>query len=303
MHTALAAASALCDPPMDPPMELPTRPPTNILNIWTHCDRTPRLNGRQIKMEGCESPVQIEDRYSYLHALPNFDELRQPTVDSSFKTASLPEIHKCISRISNQYLRFVYTRVWSILVYLAYNHFLSVTLGLDDRQKAGRCLTSAEKINIKTLLVGSAESRRTFKGILNQGSLWKDLLFHANCGILLLVKQSSLPILEQSRTQIIEQYISCIDSTEKPRSLVCDILSDFSPVDRLSNSYYTRAHKELCKIIHSEWPSFADDLTVYRQNQRDLFNPTRLDSQGTGCSEQKQLIHFCKCHIPRQVVF
>jgi transcription elongation factor Elf1 len=47
-----------------------------------------------------------------------------------------------------------------------------------------------------------------------------------------------------------------------------------------------------------EWPSFAIDVNVFRQNQRDLFNSARLDSQGIRCPEQRKLIDFCRYYIP-----
>lgn len=47
-----------------------------------------------------------------------------------------------------------------------------------------------------------------------------------------------------------------------------------------------------------EWPSFAIDVNVFQQNQRDLFNSARLDSQGIRCSEQRELIDFCTYYIP-----
>jgi hypothetical protein len=47
-----------------------------------------------------------------------------------------------------------------------------------------------------------------------------------------------------------------------------------------------------------EWPSFAVYVNVFQQNQRDLFNSARLDSQGIRCLEQRMLIDFCRYHIP-----
>jgi hypothetical protein len=80
-------------------------------------------------MERHGVPIDVDE--SYLHATPHLDELQQPTSGDSFKMATLPEINKSISQIRNQYLRFAYERIWSILVYLAYTNFQKVTKSLE----------------------------------------------------------------------------------------------------------------------------------------------------------------------------
>lgn len=96
---------------------------------------------------------------SYLHATPNIDELQQPVSDHSLRTASLPEINKSISLPRNQYLRFAYERIWSILIYLAYTNFQKVAKTLEGPY-------SQKKARIKQQLIGSGGK---FAEILYQG--------------------------------------------------------------------------------------------------------------------------------------
>ncbi|PVH69966.1 hypothetical protein DL98DRAFT_149663 [Cadophora sp. DSE1049] len=204
-------------------------------------------------MENHEPLEQIDIQDRYLRPKPNFDELRQTTVDASFEIASFPEVHKIVSSIRNNYLRSAYGRLWSILVYLAYNNFKSVTLASGRstaRQKADAQggLTRKEEGYIKGLLVGVTVSRRNFKEIINRGHLWKDPVLRSDCGILLLAKQQ-ISLNVELFEALIQQYLSYVGGTEDCRNLVCDIFSAFSPTNRVSVSYYTRAYEKLRDII------------------------------------------------------
>lgn len=183
--------------------------------------------------------VHVDVEESYLHAAPNIDELQQPVSGDSFRMASLPEMNKSISQPRNQYLRFTYERIWSILVHLAYTNFQKVAKTLEGPY-------SKKKAWIKQQLVGSGGK---FTEILYQGQHWKDLVACSDCGILLLVKQCFLPVIPTHKLLIAKQYFSIIKDTEQLCRIVRDILSAFSPTDRVSISYYTKAYKELNDLI------------------------------------------------------
>jgi hypothetical protein len=185
-------------------------------------------------------PVNVEE--SYLHATPNLHELDQPVLGDSFKTASLPEINESFSKIRDRHLRFAYERIWSILVYLAYNNFqkVSKTLKGPHKQKMAR---------FKEQLLGSGGKSIE---IHCQAEHWKDLVACSDCGILLLVKQRFLPVIPTHKFFIAKQYSSTVKDTEQLCRVFRDILSAFSPTYRDSISYYTKAYEELNDLINRE---------------------------------------------------
>ena len=171
---------------------------------------------------------------------PDPEELQLPTSDDWFKTATLPEINKFVSQIENKYLAFAYERIWSILIYMAYADFQKInrTLKGPHRRKNER---------IKEQLVGSGVK---FTEIHRQGDRWKDLVKCSDCGILLLVKQRFRPVIATHKSSIVWQYITTIkDKRTTLCTAVRNILKAFSPDDRVSISYYTRAYKSLSDLI------------------------------------------------------
>ena len=188
-------------------------------------------------MESHGDPVDIAELY--LHATPDLDELQGLVSGNSLRTAFLPEIPAIISQTPNQYLRFAYERIWAILVCLAYADFQKVTKTLGEPR-------NKKKARIKQQLVGSGGR---FTDILYQGQRWKDLVSCSDCGILLLVKQRFLSVIPMRKFLIAQQYLSTIKDTEQLCRIVRNILSAFSPTDRVSISYYTKAYKELNDMI------------------------------------------------------
>jgi hypothetical protein len=129
--------------------------------------------------------------------------------------------------------------MWSILVYLAYTNFQKVAKTLEGPY-------STKRARIKQQLVGSGGK---FTTLLYQGQHWKDLVACSDCGILLLVKQCFLPTIPTHKVFIAEQYFSNIMDTKQLCRVVRDILHTFSPADRVSISYYTKAYMELNDIV------------------------------------------------------
>lgn len=132
------------------------------------------------------------------------------------------------------------------MVYLAHNNFTTVSQKADAHG-----LTHKQEAYIKELLLGK-ESRRNFKEILNRGKLWKDLVLLSDCGILLLAKQQISLLGTKVFGTVIQQYLCYVGDTEGCRNLVCDVFSAFSPTNRVSVSYYTRAYEELNDLITRE---------------------------------------------------
>ena len=156
------------------------------------------------------------------------------------------------------------------MVYLAYTNFQKVTKALEGPR-------SQKKARIKQQLVGSEGK---FTEILYQGQHWKNLVLCSDCGILLLVKQRFLLVIPTHKFSIAKQYFSTIKDTEQLCKVVRNIFNAFSPADRVSISYYTKAYKELNDLItqQSTFPQHVSpqlalvlqDLWIDRDQHREV---------------------------------